>query len=454
MRRREALDLLGHHAADRVADYPTPPQRSAWSVFAILFALMLVDYVDRQVVVSMFPRLRAEWGLSDSQLAGLVSIVSITVALGAVPLSLLADRWSRVNSIFAMVLIWSSATVACAFSVNYVQLLGARSVVGLGEAAYGTAGAALLATLFPSRMRSTILGAFLAAAVLGSALGVMLGGVIAERWSWQAAFGAVGVPGLIMAFVFLLLVRDYRTVALPGTRDPGRTTALRGILAELLRPRTTFITCIGAGLQLLAVSATYTWLPSYLNRFYGLPADEAGLKTALVVLIGGVGIVLWSVVADRLTFRLPCARLYVPAAAAVMTTLLMCTAFLRTSPGDLQFWLIAAAGLVMTGSVGPVAAVVIDVTHPGLRATAASVLALTQNLFGLAGGALLSGVLSDAYGLHFALSVVPIFCLLAAFMFMLAARTYVADRTHAGGAGPRPDSGLAPQATRTWEDPL
>ena len=122
-------------------------------------------------------------GLSDTQLGGLVSIVAIAVALGVVPLSLLADRY--VKSIFLMALIWSLATVACAFSGSYAQLLAARGVVGLGEAAYGTAGAALIASLFPARVRSTMLGAFLAAAVVGSVLGVMLGGIIAERWGWQ-----------------------------------------------------------------------------------------------------------------------------------------------------------------------------------------------------------------------------------------------------------------------------
>src|SRR6185369_6843333 len=166
-------------AYDPAASRPAP-RRYAWSVFAILFLLMIVDYIDRQVVVSMFPHLKAEWDLSDSKLGGLVSIVSITVALGAVPLSLLADRWSRVKSIFIMVLVWSLATISCAFAGSYASLLGARS---------------------------TVLGAFLAAAMVGSVLGVMLGGFIAERWGWQAGFGAVGIPGLLLCFVFLAIVR-------------------------------------------------------------------------------------------------------------------------------------------------------------------------------------------------------------------------------------------------------
>ena len=161
-----ALDPLASHVA---------PRRHAWTVFAVLFALMVVDYVDRQVVVSMFPHLKAQWDLNDRQLGSLVSIVSIAVAAGAVPISLAADRWGRSRSIVVMVLVWSAATLACAFATSYGQLLGARAAVGLGEAAYGTVGAALIATIFPQRMRSSVLGAFFLAAVLGSVGGVMAG---------------------------------------------------------------------------------------------------------------------------------------------------------------------------------------------------------------------------------------------------------------------------------------
>jgi MFS family permease len=433
-------------ALDLVADRPAP-RRYAWTVFGILFALMVVDYVDRQVVVSMFSHLRSEWDLSDSQLGALVSIVSVTVAIGAVPLSLLADRWSRVKSIFLMALVWSIATISCAFAGSYVELLAARSVVGVGEAAYGTVGAALLATLFPLRMRSAVLGAFFLAGILGSVVGVILGGVIAERFGWQAGFGAVGVPGLLLAFVFLMFVRDYKTVALPKARGTGGRAKLaaKSIVAALLRPRTALVACLGAGFQLLTLSMTYAWLPTYLNRYYGLPADQAGLKAGLVVLAGGVGAVLWGVVADRLTPRLPRARLQVPAVGAVLTTVFMGTAFALLTPGALQFAFILCGGLTMAVNVGPVSAVVIDVVHPGVRATAASILSLVQNLFGLAGGPLLTGMLSDRFGLPFALSVVPLFCLLAAVLFALAARTYVSDLEHAENDQRRIDTALEPQ---------
>jgi len=401
----------------------------AYSVFAIVFALMVVDYIDRQIVVSMFPYLRVEWGLSDGQLGALVSIVSISVALATVPLSLLADRWSRVRSMFWMAIVWSCATVACAFAQDYAQLLAARSIVGLGEAAYGAVGAALLSSLFPARTRSTVLGAFLAAALVGSVVGTVLGGIISERWGWRAGFGVAGIPGLILAVLFLAIVRDYRTVALPSMpRAGGRASMSAGaIVALLLRRRTVIVTCIGAGLQLVMVSATYAWMPSYLNRVYGFAPDRAGFATGVVILMGGVGAVLCSVVADRMTMRFARARLYVAAIASVTTAAVMYIAFARVPPSDAQLALIVAGATMMTGTVGPVAAVVIEVVHPALRATAASILALTQNLFGLAAGPLFTGFLSDAYGLPVALSVVPSFSVFAAATFVAAARTYERD---------------------------
>ncbi len=437
-----------HHIAFEPAEHRPVSRRYAWSVFAILVALMVVDYVDRQVVVSMFPHLKKQWDLSDGQLGGLVSIVSIIVAIGTVPLSLLADRWSRVKSIFLMVLIWSLATIACAFATSYLQLMGLRGMVGLGEAAYGSVGVALLATLFPPKMRSIVLGAFLAAGLVGSVLGVVLGGVIGEHWGWQAGFGVVGVPGLLLAFVFLLIVRDYKTVALPEKDYTGSSHRLsaRGVVAELLRPRTALITCIASGLQLVMISTTYAWMPSFFNRFYGLAPDQAGLKTGVVVLVGGLGAVLWSFVADRLSVRVPRARLLVPAAAAFLTSVFMCLAFGVLSPGNMQFAMIIAGAAVMTGSIGPVAAVVVDVIHPGLRATAAAVLSLTQNLFGLAAGPLLAGVLSDAYGLPFALSVIPLACLVASVMFIWASRTYESDLRDVADLEPAPVDGVNPQA--------
>lgn len=391
---------------------------------------MVVDYVDRQIVASMFPLLKAQWSLTDAQLGALVSIVSFTVAAGTVPLSFLADRFGQAKSITAMAIVWSFATIACGLAQHYTQLLGARAVVGLGEAAYGSVGAALLATLFPARMRSTIVGAFLSAAILGSALGIALGGVLSERWGWQRTFAAAGAPGVILAVVFFALVRD---AAFPRT---DKQAIGRDLTSALRLPRTMVFACLGGGLQLVIVSVIYAWTPTYLHRFYGLSLETAARYAAFIVLMSGVGVVFGSIAADRLVSYTSRARLFVPAAIAFGSAAIFFIAFALLQPGDAQFAMIVAGATVMAGSVGPLAAVVMDVTVPRLRATSASLLALTQNLFGLTAGPLFAGLLSDRYGLPFSLAVVPIFSLAAALLFLAGARTYDRDVNRVAPAEP------------------
>jgi predicted MFS family arabinose efflux permease len=404
----------------------------AWFAFAMTILLMIFDYVDRQVIVSLFPYIRQEWGLSDKQLGALVSVISITVALGALPVALFADRVSRVKSIVVMAVVWSLATISCMWARGYGALMAARAMVGVGEAGYGSVGAALIASHFPSRMRGAMLAAFFAAASVGSVLGVMLGGLIAAKWGWQAAFGVVGIPGLLLALLYLK-VRDYKTVQLSSDLNEKRMSvgkAARHIVKVLARSRTMLWVCIGGAAQLIVVSALWSWLPSFLNRVHGVEPARAGVMAALVVLCGAIGSVVWGTVVDRAGRTNPRRKLATLAILCLVSMAILVFAF-GWAPAHLQFAVIALGGLVVTCSVGPVSAIVIDVIHPGVRATGSSVLALFQNLFGLAAGPFLTGMLSDSFGLVPALTAMPLFALIAAGAFMLAGRSYEADRARA-----------------------
>jgi len=423
-----------HDPAAPAADTYLIGRGEAWFAFAMTIGLMLFDYIDRQVIVSLFPFIKGAWGVSDKQLGALVSVVSITVALGALPIALVADRGSRVKSIFLMAAAWSAATISCMFTRSYSSLFAARAVVGLGEAGYGSVGAALLSSLFPARMRAALLGAFFAAASVGSVLGVLLGGLIAARWGWQAAFGVVGIPGLLMALLYLR-VRDYRTIALTPSLENVTTTTgstARYVVRVLTGSRTLLWLCLGAAAQLIVVSSVWAWLPSFLNRVHGVAPDQAGVKAALVVLAGAVGGVLWGIVVDRAGRKRPRNKLVMLATLCTLTLVVLGPAFwVSTQPGLMsnaaQFAVIIVGGLLMTCAAGPASAMVIDVVHPGVRATGASVLALIQNLLGLAVGPFITGLLSDALDLNTALAIVPAFSLLSAVLFLVAARTYEAD---------------------------
>jgi sugar phosphate permease len=256
----------------------------------------------------------------------------------------------------------------------------------------------------------------------------------------------VGFPGLVLALLYLK-VKDYRTVELtPRLEKATRSTGdvARAVVQALVRSRTMLWVCIGGAAQLVVVSAVWSWLPSFLNRVHGIAADRAAINAALVVLCGAVGSVVWGAVVDRAGARRPRAKLLMMALLCIVSLLVLATAFgaprfgLALSP-QAQFWLIALGGFLMTCTVGPVSAIVIDVIHPGIRATGASVLALFQNLFGLAAGPFIAGVLSDAWGLESALTAIPAFSVIAALAFVLGSRTYEGDLQRASesvDAGP------------------
>jgi MFS family permease len=427
---------------------------AAWFAMAMTVALLVIDYVDRSVISSLFPYLHTEWGLSDKQLGVLGSVVSLTVALGAVPVALVADRFSRVKSIVAMAAVWSVASISCMFTRSFGTLFAARAMVGLGEAGYGSVGAALVASHFPSRMRGALMAALFACASVGSVLGVMLGGILAKKWGWQAAFGIVGFPGLILALLYFF-VKDYRTVNLTprldqATRSPG--SVAKAIVGALTRSRTMLWVCIGAAAQLVVVSAMYIWMPTFLNRVHGLAPDAAGKQTGLVILASAVGSVVWGVVVDKVGARRPRAKMTAMAILCVIALLVLMAAFGLPSygvalPHSAQFGLIIAGALVMTCTVGPVSAIVLDVVHPGIRSTGASVLALFQNLLGLFTGPIIAGALSDAWGIERALSLTPLFGLVAAGALLWAGRTYEDDlrRAHELDAGNAAASATTPE---------
>jgi predicted MFS family arabinose efflux permease len=409
-------------------DYLTS-RRQAWFAFAMTFALMFFDFIDRQVIVSLFPHIKSEWNLSDKELGSLVSIISIVVGVGGLPVALVADRMGRVKSIVVMAITWSLATISCMFTANYSQLFMARAMVGVGETGYGSVGVALISTLFPKRLRSAALGAFYAAPSLGSVLGVVLGGMIAARWGWKAAFGVVGVPGLVLALLYLL-VRDYKTVAL--TRGANQATqslggTLKHIFGTLARTRSLLWVCAGAAAELITVSAIWSWLPSYLNRFHGMTPEAAAKAAAVVVLVGAVSSTFWGIVVGRLARRTPRNKLPALSTLCLITSVIFVLAFGGTYTGDAQFKLIVLGSFFMNCTVGVVAGVAMDVVHPGVRSTGAAVLSLFQNLLGLAVGPLLAGVLSDQWGLQQALTVIPLFSILAAVFFVVAMRSYDAD---------------------------
>ncbi|MFJ7964087.1 MFS transporter [Streptomyces sp. NPDC096324] len=413
--------------------------RYAWSVFALAFGLMLTDFIDRQIIVATFPLLKSEWGLSDTQLGALVSAVAVTVAIGALPFALVADRWSRTKCIALMGTVWSLAAMACAVAGSYTQMLAARAAIGLGEAGYGPAGGALTAGLFPQRRRATMVGALQAAGPLGVVLGVSLGGLMVPSLGWRLTLAVFAAPGLILALLFLR-VREGRAPGAAPAAAPGESPAReRGAVAELFRSRTAVAAYLGGATQLVVLSTLYTWLPSYLTRTHGYTSARAGAVTAVAVIASAAGTVVLGYAADRAAAVRARRKLTLPAGLALLALTLLTSAFAWVPAGPLQLGLIVAGAFTVAAAVGPVPAVVMDVVDPKVRATALGMVTLIQNLFGLAVGPLLTGWLSDALGIADALALMPLFCAVAAAALWTASRSYERElRVEGGSDAPLP----------------
>ncbi|MCP4756697.1 MAG: MFS transporter [Proteobacteria bacterium] len=147
----------------------------SYYVFGLLFLLYMFDYIDRLIIVSLFPYIKRDWGLTDAQCGLLVSTVYWSILLFSFPVSILVDRWSRKKSIGIMSILWSLAAISCVFARNFRHLFAARTVIGIGEAGYAPGGTAMISALFPQKNRARMLGFWNAAVPVGSAIGIASG---------------------------------------------------------------------------------------------------------------------------------------------------------------------------------------------------------------------------------------------------------------------------------------
>lgn len=405
-----------------------PPRVTAyaWLVFALCFGLLISDYMARQVLNAVFPLLKAEWHLRDGELGLLSGVVAVMVGLLTFPLSLAADRWGRVRSLTLMAILWSVATLFCASASGFGEMLLGRALVGVGEAAYGSVGIALVVSVFPQRLRATLSAAFMAGGLFGQVLGVALGAQIAALHGWREAFFAIGIAGLALGLLFPLLVREQRNRALAGLAPSATGLPLRAALGSLVASRSVRLAYLGSGLQMFAAGALPAWLPSYLNRYYALPLDRAGRAAAALLLICGVGMVLCGMLSDRLARNRPERKVALATAYSLGTAAALFAAF-QVPAGPLQFALIGLAMFLVAGTTGPAGALIANLTPAIIHGTAFATLTLANNLLGLAPGPILTGRLADLIGLDKALQLLPLPCLLAALAFAAMRRSYRFD---------------------------
>ena len=404
----------------------------AWVVFALMFCLLLSDYMSRQALNALFPILKVEWQLSDTKLGSISGVVPLAVGVLTLPFSIIADRWGRVKSIALMAALWSVATLGCAIASSYNEMFVARIFVGVGEAAYGSVGLAILISVFPKRLRSTIAGGFTSAAAFGSVLGVSLSGIIASHFGWRWSMGLMAIFGFVLVIIYFFVVTERRLArAQPdnasGMPAYGRVKLTpRAFFSGLFPSRSVFCAYLGSALQIFIQGTLFVWLPSYLNRYWDMPVSKAAVVAAGLVLVSGMGQLLCGVMTDRISGDSSLKRWNMAIAYCLVLGILLAIAF-RLPLGNLQLALLAPAVFFLASSFGTCSAIIAGATPPAIHGSAFATLTLFNNILGLAAGPFFTGVIADAVGLQGALRWLPLAAVLPFTVYLIGRQCCIAE---------------------------
>ncbi len=414
-------------------------------IFILLFFLYLFDYADRMIITSLFPFIKTEWNLTDTQLGSLMSAVYWSIVILTIPASILVDRWSRRHTIGGMAVLWSLATVAASFTKSFSQLFFTRTLIGVGEAGYAPGGSAMISGLYPKEKRSWMMGIWNASIPLGGALGIVIGGIIAAKWGWRSAFGVVAIPGLIVAILFFF-IKDYKTIGLYKNGN-GKSSAtpddaplkintkesatsekmsFKDIVKEFTSKPSLIFTYFGMTGIVFVTTTLFAWLSSYFSRLDNIPLQKADSKASLVMFLAIIGAPLGGYIADRWRKTNVRARLLLPSITTLITAIFAFLAFV-VFDGTLQYVFLLMLGVTITMFVPAAGAVTQDLVHPGLRANSYALAVIIQNLLGASAGPILIGYISDKTDISTALSILPIFLLLSAVLFFIGSFYYKKD---------------------------
>lgn len=366
------------------------PQGRRMLVLGVLILAYTFNFLDRQILGILAGAIKRDLHLTDSQLGlmGGLAFALFYTALG-IPIAWLADRWSRTWIMTGALALWSAFTAACGAAGGFWSLFLCRMGVGVGEAGGVAPAYSLIADYFPKAQRGRALAAFSFGIPIGSALGLLFGGLIAHAVNWRAAFVAVGLAGVVLAPAVRLLLRE------PKRHQPAAAGA-GGDLRDLVRKPSFWLISLGAAASSVCGYGIAFWLPSFFERSLGLSLVDRALFLAAITLIGGtLGVWGGGWAADRLAARSKRAYVLVPAAAFLLA--LPCFFFaVQTSWLPLAFLLFLIPQGLNLAWLGPVTAAVQHLVTPDRRATASAAFLFINNLIGLGLGTWYFGAVSDA----------------------------------------------------------
>lgn len=369
----------------------------SWYVLAVLLAVYVMNFVDRQVLSIVADDVKAEFGISDKAMGILLGFAfSLFYTLAGIPIARLADRGTRRTIVAAGLAVWSAMTAACGLAAGFWSLALARFGVGIGEAAGTPPSHALISDYFPPERRATALAVYGMGIYFGVMFGFLAGGMIRDAFDWRTAFLACALPGLPLAVLLMITVREpvrgaseRRAVA----EEPPRLREVARILFG--RPAFRWLT-LAACFQATSGYAVLTWGAPFLGRVHGLSGTAIGTSFGMIAGIGGaLGITLGGALADRLARRDARWHAWLPAAVSLLAFPFAVPFYLAEATGTalLCFAVFYTVNNMYVGSLWSLAQGLVPVR---MRALASAALLTILNLVGQGLGPFLVGAMNDA----------------------------------------------------------
>lgn len=413
---------------------PAPTRAYRYYVLAILVIVYTLNFVDRQVISILAGDIKREFALTDAEL-GLMSGLAFSVLYSTlgIPIALLADRASRIKIMSWALGIWSAFTAVCGLAQGFGSLFMARVGVGIGEAGGVAPAYSVVSDYFPKEQRARALAVYSLGIPIGSALGYLYGGLVAEHLDWRWAFIIVGIVGVALAPLFRATVKDPPRggFAVDGIAPPkAAPPRFMDVFRIISRKPTFWLLSFGAAMASVCGYGIAFWVPSFFERVRGLDRVDRSLYWAAVTFVGGsIGMFCGGWLADRLGRKTRTAYPLIPAVAFVIA--LPCF-FLAVDTPDLAvafplFVVPTALNLVW---LGPILTSVQHLVPAHMRTTASSMFLLINNLVGIALGYWFFGAVADAYKPHFGTLALQYalftglgFYVIASILFVIASRT-------------------------------
>lgn len=367
-------------------------------VLGMLLAVATFNTLDRGAIGIVQEPMRKDLGLTDLQL-GLLGgpAFALLFFFVSIPLARMADRRARVPLIAVCLGVWSIATALCGAAANFTGLVLCRFGISVGEAGSGPASQSLIVDYYPPEARATALSVLGVSTPLASLVGGLAGGWLAQNFGWRLTFVALGLPGLAIAALLLLTVKEparssgSRTRGIPGAKDETLGQVLRALLAQ----PTVVIMVASVSLACFAGYAVHQYFISFLMRNHGLSLAQGASFGALVYgVCAAAGTLAGGYLTDRGQARFPRIAVWLPATGLMVAGPCYMAGYLTTS---LPFMVV----LVMVGAfanylyVGVMFAVLYELVPASMRSTSAALLMLAITLFGYGLGPPSLGLLSD-----------------------------------------------------------